>query len=149
MGRQRKDSNDHDHDHDQDHDPTMVNSSIALLQERFRQLEKVKERREGKELLKLFSSETQRSRGSSSSASMHLPAPDYSSLHPTRHVVALPHNHRPTLQHDSLSLGLNTPSKLLHDHHSTIKTSSNSSLWSEAESTSNFEHSDVDTSLHL
>ncbi|KAE8690155.1 Chitin-inducible gibberellin-responsive protein [Hibiscus syriacus] len=36
-------------------DPTMVSSSVALLQERFRQLQKVREKREEKELLKLFS----------------------------------------------------------------------------------------------
>lgn len=35
-------------------DPTAMLSSIALLQERFRRLEKVKEMREEKEVLKLF-----------------------------------------------------------------------------------------------
>jgi hypothetical protein len=37
------------------HDSTMVNSSIALLQERFRQLQRVKEMREKRELLKMLS----------------------------------------------------------------------------------------------
>lgn len=38
----------------ENHDSTMVHSSIALLQERFRQLQRVKEMREEKELKKLF-----------------------------------------------------------------------------------------------
>ncbi|CAJ2649408.1 unnamed protein product [Trifolium pratense] len=37
------------------HDTAMVNSSIALLQERFRQLQRVKEMREKRELLKMLS----------------------------------------------------------------------------------------------
>ena len=39
------------------HDPTAINSSIALLQERFRQLQRVKEMREERELLKMLSAE--------------------------------------------------------------------------------------------
>ncbi|XP_028803077.1 uncharacterized protein LOC114758218 [Neltuma alba] len=103
-------------------DATMVNySSIALLQERFRQLEKVKERREGKELLKLFSSSSDSSSSSSPSA-MHFQAS----------------SQQPSLVHGSLSLGLSQPSKEGRHHE-------------QAASTSNFEHSDVDvdTSLHL
>lgn len=37
-----------------DHDQAMVGSSIALLQERFRRLERARERREEQDLLKLF-----------------------------------------------------------------------------------------------
>ncbi|XP_027333539.1 uncharacterized protein LOC113848283 [Abrus precatorius] len=113
----------------QDNDPTTVNSSIALLQERFRQLEKVKERREGKELLKLLSSET---------SSMRNP-PSHNSQQP-RLVVP----HRPTL-HDSLSLGLNFTTK--QGDHNTMKSPPS---WPQGASTSrNFDSSDVDTSLHL
>ncbi|TKY53942.1 hypothetical protein E2542_SST18348 [Spatholobus suberectus] len=36
------------------HDPTVVRSSIVLLQERFRQLQKVKEMRKKRELLKML-----------------------------------------------------------------------------------------------
>lgn len=36
-------------------DPTVLHSSIALLQERFRQLQRVKEMREERELLRVFS----------------------------------------------------------------------------------------------
>ncbi|KAL2666172.1 hypothetical protein GLYMA_02G305500v4 [Glycine max] len=113
---------------------TTVNSSIALLQERFRQLEKVKERREGKQLLKLLSSEsTSSSQNSQQQQQPRLVAP-----------------HRPTL-HDSLSLGLNFTSKQ-GDHHNTInmKSPPSSNLWPHGASTSrNFDTSDVDTSLHL
>ena len=117
-----------------DPSPTTVNSSIALLQERFRQLEKVKERREGKQLLKLLSSEsTSSSQNSQQQQQPRLVAP-----------------HRPTL-HDSLSLGLNFTNKQ-GDHHNTMnmKPPPSSNLWPQGASTSrNFDTSDVDTSLHL
>ncbi|XP_039139940.1 uncharacterized protein LOC120277249 [Dioscorea cayenensis subsp. rotundata] len=38
----------------QSNDPTVLHSSIALLQERFRKLQKVKEMREERELLRVF-----------------------------------------------------------------------------------------------
>lgn len=125
----------------QGNDPiTFVNSSIALLQERFRQLEKVKERREGKQLLKLLSSGT-----TSSSSSMHNPT-SQDSQQPKLFTP-----HKPTL-HDSLSLGLNFTNK--QGDHNTMKMkpspSSSSNLWPHGASTSrNFDSSDVDTSLHL
>lgn len=151
MGRQ-----DNTNNYNLNNDPTMVNSSIALLQERFRQLEKVKERREGKELLKLFSSSdtTSHNMTNSSSANLHFQSSSPSS---PKLVIPTHHTHKPNL-HDSLSLGLNMANKLQGDDqygHSTAKTHpSNSSLWSDhAASTSsmarNFEYSDVDTSLHL
>ncbi|KAI4305663.1 hypothetical protein L6164_029015 [Bauhinia variegata] len=125
-------------------DPTTVNSSIALLQERFRQLEKVKERREGKELLKLFS-EAQ----TSSSAKRFQPSE--SSLQPR----LVDHQHRPSaLHHDSLSLGLNLTNKVVNDNRSPGRGSPAVNLWADGaaatSSTSrNFDNSDVDTSLHL
>ncbi|XP_061339805.1 uncharacterized protein LOC133286407 [Gastrolobium bilobum] len=39
------------------HDSTVIHSSIALLQERFRQLQRVKEMREERELLQMLSTE--------------------------------------------------------------------------------------------
>ncbi|XP_020205211.1 uncharacterized protein LOC109790466 [Cajanus cajan] len=116
------------------HDPTTtVNSSIALLQERFRQLEKVKERREGKQLLKLLSSEN------TSSVIMHNPASSQNSQQPR---LVNPH-------HDALSLGLNFTDKYGGDH-STMKPTPSSNLWPQGASASrNFDSSDVDTSLHL
>lgn len=111
----------------QDNDPTMVNSSsIALLQERFRQLEKVKERREGKQLVR------------STSSIMHNPAASQPRL-------MVPD--RPTL-HDSVSFGVNLTSK--QGDQNTVKSPSSSNLWPRGASTSrNFDSSDVDTSLHL
>ncbi|KAK7320275.1 hypothetical protein VNO77_29605 [Canavalia gladiata] len=118
-----------------DNDPTTVNSSIALLQERFRQLEKVKERREGKQLLKLLSSENTSSMRNLASQNSQQPR------------LMLPH--RPTL-HDSLSLGLNLTTKQGDHHHNSIKSPPSSNLWPQPASTStNFDTSDVDTSLHL
>ncbi|KAK4276363.1 hypothetical protein QN277_019320 [Acacia crassicarpa] len=116
------------HQHDA---TTVVNSSIALLQERFRQLEKVKERREGKELLKLFSS-------SSSSAAVHFQA-----------SPPPPQQQPPSLVHGSLSLGLNQPNRQARHHN----TPSPSTFWpQQGASASNFDHYsdvDIDTSLHL
>ncbi|KAL2316582.1 hypothetical protein Fmac_030458 [Flemingia macrophylla] len=115
------------------HDPTTtVNSSIALLQERFRQLEKVKERREGKQLLKLLSSE-------STSSVMHNPTSPHNSQQPR---LVNPH-------HDALSLGLNFTNKHGADHN-TMKPTPSFNLWPQGASASrNFDTSDVDTSLHL
>ncbi|CAI8611663.1 unnamed protein product [Vicia faba] len=53
------------------HDPTMVHSSISLLQERFKQLQRVKEMREKRELLKMLSNtETKHFNFNSSSSIM-------------------------------------------------------------------------------
>lgn len=111
----------------QDNDSTVVNSSIALLQERFRQLEKVKERREGKQLLRLLSTEN-----NTSASQQRLVIPNNRQTH-----------------HDSLSLGLNLTSK--QGDKNNMKSNTSLSPWSQgASSTSrNFDTSDVDTSLHL
>ncbi|XP_016163965.1 vitellogenin [Arachis ipaensis] len=142
----------------QDNDHTMVNSSIALLQERFRQLEK---------LLKLLSSspssssssETHDLRGNlSSMQNQQASQRNNNSLQPRLMVPS----HRPGFHDDSLSLGLNLNSKQgYYDHHNyTMKSSSSPSsssssysLWSSPQGASsssrNFDSSDVDTSLHL
>ncbi|XP_044492738.1 uncharacterized protein LOC123216381 [Mangifera indica] len=122
----------------QNGDSTMVNSSIALLQERFRQLERVREKREEKELLKLFAEPDPMAPAARSERNKS----------PQLEMMIPPH--RPPLQ-DSLSLGLNSPGKRPDFRDSTIPSSSN--LWpisSTSQSTSrNFDNSDVDTSLHL
>ncbi|XWS75869.1 hypothetical protein CRYUN_Cryun01aG0128900 [Craigia yunnanensis] len=79
-------------------DPTVVSSSIALLQQRFRQLQKVREKREEKELLKLFS-ESERA-----SPTMRY-KPNRLSFQPE---VILPYRQ---LHQYSLSLGLNSHSR--------------------------------------
>ncbi|KAJ7960265.1 SPBc2 prophage-derived uncharacterized protein yotK [Quillaja saponaria] len=104
-------------------DPTMVSSSIALLQERFRQLQRVKEKREEKQLLELFSTQ--------------------SSLQPKMNVSS----HRPAL-YDPLTVGINSPGKQADFR--AVKTPSSSNLWQNTERTSSMpRNSDVDTSLHL
>ncbi|EOX93459.1 hypothetical protein QQP08_001727 [Theobroma cacao] len=119
-------------------DPTMVSSSIALLQERFRQLQKVREKREEKELLKLFA-ESERL-----SPTMRY-EPNRLSFQPE---VILPYRQPPQ---DSLSLGLNPQSRQTDFRAMGIPASPSS--WPNSAATSsrskNFENSDVDTSLHL
>ncbi|KAH7533467.1 hypothetical protein FEM48_Zijuj04G0133700 [Ziziphus jujuba var. spinosa] len=122
----------------QNGDPTMVNSSIALLQERFRQLQKVKERREERELQK-FLSETER----------------VSNLDPSKQSfqseTIFPHDHRKTPQ-ESLSLGLDLQSKQA-DLDLSMKTETLTNPWSlntaSSSSSKGFENSEIDTSLHL
>lgn len=119
-------------------DSTAVNSSIALLQERFRQLERVREKREEKEMLKLFNDSDRRS-----SPAMRY---EHNKL-PSQPEIFLPN--RPPYQ-ESLSLGLHSQGRHA-DFRS--KTTTSTSLWPTSPpgpSTSrNFDHSDVDTSLHL
>ncbi|KAE8703931.1 chlorophyll a/b-binding family protein [Hibiscus syriacus] len=121
-------------------DPTMVSSSIALLQERFRQLQKVREKREEKELLKLFS-EPDRAK----SIKRCEPNGLLSTFEPE---VALP-SRQP--QQDSLALGLNSLSRQTDFRAMGIPAST--SLWRNTAATSStstyYENSDVDTSLHL
>ncbi|KAK4847230.1 hypothetical protein QYF36_027304 [Acer negundo] len=124
-------------------DSTIVNSSIALLQERFRQLERVREKREEKEMLKLFNE----------SDRVVSPAMRYepNKLSPFQPEMILPHHsHRPHLQ-ESLSLGLN-----YQDRHADFRaktTPTSTGLWPNSPSgpstSRSFDHSDVDTSLHL
>lgn len=121
----------------QNGDPTMVGSSIALLQERFRQLQKVKERREEKELQK-FLSETERvSRSDPSNRSF-------------QSETTFSRDHRKTPQ-ESLSLGLDLQTKQA-DLDLSMKTEP-SNLWSfntaSSSSSKSFENSEIDTSLHL
>ena len=128
---------------------TKVTSSIALLQERFRQLQKVKERREEKELLRMLS-ESERA-----SPSGHFD-PSNSPFQSTN--MAFPQNNRPTPSQDqSLSLGLDLQSKQA-DHYATRATTtqhltSSQSLWhsstASASSSKSFDNPDIDTSLHL
>ncbi|KAE8701354.1 chlorophyll a/b-binding family protein [Hibiscus syriacus] len=122
-------------------DPTMVSSSIALLQERFRQLQKVREKREEKELLKLFS-EPDRAADSIKRCEPN------GLLWTFQPEVAFP-SRQP--QQDSLPLGLNSMSRQTDFRAMGIPAST--SLWPNAAATSStskyYENSDVDTSLHL
>ncbi|CAL1382338.1 unnamed protein product [Linum trigynum] len=164
MGRQIGDSS------------TMVNSSIALLQERFKELQRVKEKRQEKELLKLFSESSERnttpptpsgsSSPSSSSSSRPLERDSYASNLPTttpRDRAPAFSNRRPTASPPAapslLSLGLHSSSETQQQYYSSYDHQSlrnnQASFWSGGTSSSSsqrstaFEHSDVDTSLHL
>ncbi|KAK9283959.1 hypothetical protein L1049_012217 [Liquidambar formosana] len=122
-------------------DPTVVGSSIALLQERFRRLERVRERREEKEVLELFS-EPERI-NPSYPTTMSFEPPKLSFLPP-----------KPPPLQDSLSLGLNSLTK--HADFRAIKTTPLINLRSTTgaaivsmRTSNSYENSDVDTSLHL
>ncbi|ONK59826.1 uncharacterized protein A4U43_C08F11220 [Asparagus officinalis] len=76
----------------QGNDPTVFHSSIALLQERFRQLQRVKEMREERELLKGFA-------GTTTESDPHPPQPPKWFLHPdlvrpSRPLTGPPAHHR-------------------------------------------------------
>jgi hypothetical protein len=119
-------------------DSTVVSPSIALLQERFKHLEKVKERREEKELLKLFS-ETERF-----APTMHFEPSKLSSF-----------PQGSTSLQDSLSLGrlFNSQTTKQDDHLRAMKMQPLTNLSpngaATASSSRSSENSDVDTSLHL
>ncbi|KAL4323372.1 hypothetical protein GQ457_11G004160 [Hibiscus cannabinus] len=116
-------------------DPTVVSSSIALLQQRFRQLQKDREKREEKELLKLLSESDRvglNMRHGTKRASENVP-------------------YRQQLHQDSsLSLGLSSNGRRTDSRAMPILASS-TSLWpNDTSSTAKkSETSDVDTSLHL
>ena len=132
-------------------DRTMAHSSIVLLQERFRQLQRVKEIREEKEMLKLFA------QSDTSNSHIHKPSSHVffqsELLHPLPQKVAAPtippssHITCLSLWPDSLTTKranfdiINTKnlSQLGHD--------SSSSLFYDVEDHEN--ESSVDTSLHL
>lgn len=115
-------------------DPTAVSSSIALLQERFRELERMKERRVGRELtVQLL---PPRSRVNST---IHIS--DCSELSYRANT-----NPRQTPQDFLLSLGLNSQSPPVDPR------AMKNSTWSCSlgkQPHESFEDSDVDTSLHL
>ncbi|OMP05866.1 hypothetical protein COLO4_08493 [Corchorus olitorius] len=128
--------------------PTMVSSSIALLQERFRQLQKVRERREEKELLKLFSESERVVVSSSSTPTMRYDQPNRLPFQSDQLIQP----YRQPLQ-DSLSLGLNSSQSWQTDYRA-MAIPDSTSLWPNTAATSsttskNFDYSDVDTSLHL
>lgn len=144
------------------HNPIANRSSIALLQERFRQLQRVKEMREGKELIRMLVIEPNKQKQLNMNLNPTLyifepPNPDF-----------MPPQRKSQSQQVSLSLWQNLQSNMNEDFRS-IEISSVPpalmNLWpindtpssSNASSSSNicnkFEYSDsdsdVDTSLHL
>lgn len=138
-------------------DQTMIHSSIVLLQERFRQLQKVKEMREEKEMLRLFSESDRCASPPSMKYNAHHHKPSnlffQSELfHPLPPKVAAPAT-PPSSQITCLSLWPDS-----HVSSNKKKTHClNNKSWLPNKSTTPFydvndhgnESDDVDTSLHL
>lgn len=120
-------------------DPTVVSTSIALLQERFRKLQKMKEKRE-KEVLRLYSDSEQ-----------VIPTTSFETARMTfQNNTIFPS--RPPPHQDSLSLGLDLYNR--HANSQSTKKPPSTLLWSSSTAVTvnpsyNSERSDVDTSLHL
>ncbi|CAI8590539.1 unnamed protein product [Vicia faba] len=106
----------------ENHDPTIVHSSIALLQERFRQLERVKEMREERELKRMLNEPKQQTYDQSTTR-----------LSSSNHELIIPSRSSPP--HVSLSLWPTT--------------SSQANSWKNGYDCDSSSVSGVDTSLHL
>lgn len=123
-------------------DPTVVHSSIALLQERFRQLQRAKEKREEREFLRSFSQPEHVNQ-----TTCHEPSRLF-------FISELILPSRPSPPSGSLSMQsswqTNSRDTLLQETQ-TIPTLAN--LWSKEivmmDRSNTFDDSDVDTSLHL
>lgn len=122
--------------------PSIVHtSSIALLQERFRNLQKVKEMREGRELQRVYAPDTDRA-GSMSALNLGLQAAHGTEqprwfLHPDLIRPSRPPLHGP-------------PAYGLHDANVARTTSSPpANSWGGMQNSSFRSDVDVDTSLHL
>ncbi|XP_027183793.1 uncharacterized protein LOC113782081 [Coffea eugenioides] len=129
----------------QNRDTAIVGPSIVLLQERFKKLGRIKEKREQmKQTLKMVFSEPQRILQSNCRS--------YNSF--TDHELNLYLPSRPAFDEDPLSLGFTLSNK--HAEYGALKKAqpSFSALWSYDERVVNTpqmydKNSDVDTSLHL
>ncbi|KAI6697612.1 hypothetical protein NL676_017731 [Syzygium grande] len=127
-----------------DPSPTVASSSIALLQERFRELQRVKQRREERELMRLSLEPDL--------AAAPVANPDRQAkfhLQPTVSSSSSPQDYC------SLSLGLTTHAKSDKASSGVAKTNPRMSLWPGNDglaisgTSRGFESPDVDTSLHL
>ncbi|KAG4990190.1 hypothetical protein AAZX31_09G011800 [Glycine max] len=134
------------------HDPTSFHSSIALLQERFRQLQRVKEMREERELQKMLNEPKQFSSNTNTSISSSTYHNSNNSIlsHPE---LIMPSRSPP---HVSLSLwptsqgkqedyrSAQTPVSMNYAHSRSMQVS-----WKNANDCDSGADSGVDTSLHL
>lgn len=131
-------------------DPTIVHSSIALLQERFRQLERVKEMREERELKRMLNEPKQQTYDQSTR------------LFSSNHELIIPSRSSPP--HVSLSLWPTTSSqvKQQEEYHTSLKSPVSMNLcttsytqnmqansWKNGYDCESASDSGVDTSLHL
>ncbi|XP_024021947.1 uncharacterized protein LOC112091765 [Morus notabilis] len=124
-------------------DGTAHHSSIALLQERFRQLQRAKEMRKEKELLRLFS-ESERTSN---------PTKRYEPTGLFFFSESVPPHHRPPSHQGSIYVQQNFQGK-----HGNFQGNETNPIFANMTSTSgaamnnrtySFDDSDVDTSLHL
>ncbi|OAY55233.1 hypothetical protein MANES_03G138300v8 [Manihot esculenta] len=119
-------------------DPAIMHSSIALLQERFRQLERAKEMRQQRELLRLFSEAEQVKSAKGYEPSRLFFHSELISSSPGQPLQASIYLHSNT-ENNHTNLRINeTPDWV--------------NIWSKntvTHITNNFDDSDVDTSLHL
>ncbi|XP_050902305.1 uncharacterized protein LOC127112435 [Lathyrus oleraceus] len=134
----------------ENHDPTIVHSSIALLQERFRQLERVKEMREERELKRMLNEPKQQTYDQSTR------------LFSSNHELIIPSRSSPP--HVSLSLWPTTSSqvKQQEEYYTSLKSPVSMNLcttsytqnmqansWKNGYDCESASDSGVDTSLHL
>ncbi|CAI9772596.1 unnamed protein product [Fraxinus pennsylvanica] len=116
----------------QNNDPSVAGSSIALLQERFRQLERLREKREEREVVKLLSEPKWMM--TSTETCHQLPK------------ISFPHKR----QCPSSQVPVQNPLHLGLGKHGDFQAMKSRSLHStETREPDSFETSDVDTSLHL
>ncbi|KAG6594702.1 hypothetical protein SDJN03_11255, partial [Cucurbita argyrosperma subsp. sororia] len=158
--------------HQSNHHPSLVvQSSIALLQERFRQLQKVKEMREERELVRLLSLSNPKKHGLFNTCVLFEPSVATMMMLPTTTTTTMTATKMLTLPQTSLSLWPTSPSpgkKLTVGVDvdvpalmnlwpvDSVTTSTSSSCDSAISLISKLEHDhesdsdiDVDTSLHL
>ncbi|KAK3404340.1 hypothetical protein EUGRSUZ_K00650 [Eucalyptus grandis] len=124
-------------------DTKMVRSSLALLQERFKELQRAKERREQREHMRWFPEPVQPNYNASPDRSRA--CFQYQTSHP--HLPS-----RPAPEDCFLSPGLNSHPQRSHGKFRTMNTMQSPDIWPNAASATSFrspEYSDVDTSLHL
>ncbi|XP_027368648.1 uncharacterized protein LOC113874631 [Abrus precatorius] len=135
------------------HNPTVVHSSVVLLQERFRQLQRVKEMRKERELLKMLSTEPKHLKSSNPTTNY---GPTRQFFHPE---LIMPSKSPP---HVSLSLWP-TSQRMQDDKRSIVETPVSMNLrslesthtqslnasWKNVYDWDSASDSGVDTSLHL
>ncbi|WCJ33048.1 hypothetical protein M5689_014434 [Euphorbia peplus] len=120
---------------------TAVHSSIALLQERFRQLERAKEMRQKRELLRMFSEAEQQVKPATK-------AYEYESSRPFFHSELI-------LSPTEQLQGSRYPETSLRNKQTDLQnteTTNLENLWSKntaMQITNNVDEPDIDTSLHL
>ncbi|KAK2447975.1 hypothetical protein P8452_12201 [Trifolium repens] len=146
----------------ENHDPTIVHSSIALLQERFRQLERAKEMREERELKKIVNETKQ----FNSNNTIITPSYDYDQstrLFSSNHELIIPSRSSSSSPppHVSLSLWPTTSEVKQEEYFTSLKnpvsmnlcttnyTQNMQSSWKNGYDCDSASDSGVDTSLHL